>query len=116
MYDCNPRLTAIFPPLAVKRYLENQGISITSIINIDYRGRFVYEDITKQLAIFQQEDLLFTKKQPKGILVLPNLARDNGFDLLFINQTIEKVNIILKSGILGKGDDVDKGVLEQLYY
>jgi len=116
IYDCNPRCTAILPALVIKSSLELEGYEISQIINIDYRGRFVFPNFIEQLNLLKKKNLLFHSDHPSGILLLPNLARKNGYDAFFINNHIEEVNEILDSMILGDGGDVDKGELTQLFY
>lgn len=116
IYDCNPRCTAILPALAVKSSLEMEGYNISEIINIDYRGRFIYPNFIEQLDLLNNKNLLFRSDHPSGILLLPNLARKNGYDAFFINTKIEEVNKVLSSMVLGEGADLDKGELTELFY
>lgn len=115
IYDCNPRLTAVMPSLAVKSALTRMGYAIDSIINLDYRGRFQFPDLTTTLQKLKKDGLLFTAKQPHGILILPNLARKHGYDILFINLNQHEVLKAMQHPILNNNFDIDKGRINTLY-
>lgn len=91
IYDCNPRMSAVLPNLLVKNYLNSQGSKVESLVNIGYRGRAVCSDLEKNLEQLQSLGLLFTLKNNKGILLLPNLAKRQGYDVWMINMSMEEM-------------------------
>lgn len=83
--DCNPRLTALYAPLAVQAWLRAAGVRADSVIGLGYRGDFVIPDLPATLQAWAEAGLLFTRERPQGLLLLPNLARRDGHDVLAIN-------------------------------
>lgn len=114
IYDCNPRLTAIFPSLAVWNFLSQQGFAIESVFNLDYRGRYQLSnpETSVQLA---ERGWLFTPQNPSGLIYIPNLAKESGFDIVMVNMTLAEMNAVVVSGLLGDGQDDDKGIIQRLY-
>lgn len=99
IYDCNPRLTAVFPALAIRRLLATRGLAL-DIVALGYRGEHVYPDVTAQLDSLRREGLLFTLERPRGVLLLPNLSRRNGYDAIAAGLSLAEVNALLASGAL----------------
>ncbi|WP_126285693.1 glutathione synthetase [Burkholderia stagnalis] len=83
--DCNPRLTALYVPLAVRAWLRAQDVQVDSIISIGYRGEFVMRDVSRCIDAWSRAGLLFSRQRRRGIVMLPNLARRDGHDALAIN-------------------------------
>lgn len=83
--DCNPRLTALYAPLAVQAWLRACGVRADSVIGLGYRGDCVIRDPSATLQAWSQAGLLFTRQRPQGVLLLPNLAQRDGHDVLAIN-------------------------------
>lgn len=115
IYDCNPRLTAVFPALAVQTFLTQQGFPIESVLNLDYRGRYQLGDPQIMIKLLER-GWLFTSNQPSGLLYIPNLAKQEGFDVVMVNMTFAEMNAVVVSGLLGDGQDDDKGKITRLYY
>jgi len=93
IYDCNPRLSAVYPPLATRRWLLEQGLTADSIVNLGYRGEYAgpraLEDLLQE---FDEQGWLYTKERPRGVLPLPNLARRNGLDFVLANLERKAIN------------------------
>lgn len=100
IYDCNPRLTGVFPSLAVRDALRDGGVAVQSLLTLGYRGEFVLPDLDAALDRLDRAGLLCTRARPRGVVVLPNLSRDNGFDLHLVNIGPEEANRLLE-GELG---------------
>ena len=81
VFDCNPRLTAVFPAVAVRDALLATGARCETILNLDYRGLFSWPDADVRLAALDDAGLLYTRTRQQGVLPLPNLARRDGFDI-----------------------------------
>lgn len=99
IYDCNPRLTAIYPPLAVRNHLRAHGLSAQTVGNIGYRGELVCEDIEERLAELSNRGLLYTRQHPRGAVILPNLCRRDGFDAVFVNLEVQEIQSALSAGL-----------------
>ena len=112
--DCNLRLTAVFPALAVRMFLIKQGFRVESVLNLDYRGRF-QRATRSTLNQVSQQGWLCTPDQPSGLLWLPNLAKQDDFDVVMVNMDFDAMNAIFESGLLGDGQDDDKGTITTLY-
>jgi hypothetical protein len=86
IYDCNPRLSALYPPLATRRWLLEHGLAADTIVSLGYRGEYA-GNLTLEEILCELDDRgwLYTSQHPRGALPLPNLARRNGLDLVLIN-------------------------------
>jgi len=100
IFDCNPRLTAVYPALAVRSFLCSSGLPVTTIVSTGYRGEFIYHDLKKTLRYLEAAGLLFSRKRQRGVLLLPNIYRDHGFDAFFINMPRSEWAGIFTSGAL----------------
>jgi hypothetical protein len=100
IYDVNPRLTAVYPPLAVRAFLREKGFSAESVMSLGYRGEFVYRNLTETLAHFSANNLLYTPESRKGLILLPNLCRRDGFDLTLVNLSRSEIAELVTSGVL----------------
>lgn len=100
VFDCNPRLTAVYPALAVRSFLCSSRLPVTTIVSTGYRGEFIYHDLKKTLRYLEAADLLFCRKRQRGVLLLPNIYRDHGFDAFFINMPRHEWAGIFASGAL----------------
>jgi hypothetical protein len=100
IYDCNPRLSAVYPPLAVQALLRERGLKADSIVSLGYRGEFVYADLKRVLARLASAGQLYTAGRQKGIILLPNLCRDNGFDALLVNMSRAEAGEVVRRGTL----------------
>ncbi len=83
--DCNPRLTALYVPLAVRMRLAACGVDAKRVISFGYRGDVAIADAPAALSAWADAGLLFSARTQRGMLVLPNLARHAGHDLLAVN-------------------------------
>ncbi|UWU92919.1 hypothetical protein [Bradyrhizobium sp. CB1015] len=95
IYDCNPRLTGVFPSLAVRDALQDDGIAVESVLTLGYRGEFVLNDLDAALEGLDRSGLLLTRHRSSGVVLLPNLCRDRGFDLHLINLAPANANELL---------------------
>lgn len=83
--DCNPRLTAVYIPLAARSWLRACGTDGRTLATFGYRGEFVMEDAPRTLDAWQDAGILFNAACGRGMLVLPNLARAGGHDVMAVN-------------------------------
>lgn len=95
IHDCNPRLSAVFPALAVRAALQDAGLPARRVLSLGYRGELVCADIAAFLAALDVRGLLYTAERPHGVVVLPNLARDGGLDALLVNAGDAEVPRVL---------------------
>jgi hypothetical protein len=100
LFDCNPRLSAIYPSLAVQAHLRQQGLRADSVLSLGYRGEFVYRDLRQTLSHIMNSGFLYTVKQQKGVVLLPNLSRDNGVDAVLVNMERSEMEDLIGSGLL----------------
>jgi hypothetical protein len=100
IYDCNPRLTGVLASLAVRDALRSGGSAVESVLTLGYRGEFILPDIEDALIRLDRTGLLFTRSRPRGVVVVPNLCRQDGFDLHLANIDPSEANRLL-SGELG---------------
>ncbi len=85
IHDCNPRLSAVFPALAVRAAMQDAGMPARRVLSLGYRGELVCADLAAFLAALDVRALLYTAERPHGVVVLPNLARDGGLDALLVD-------------------------------
>lgn len=111
IYDCNPRMTAILPALVVARHLDAVGIGGRRLVNFDYRGRYALDDPARTFDALRRQGLLLRRDHPRGVLLLPNIARHRGWDALFVGLTTPQILGILEQGVLGRPHDAGKGSL-----
>jgi len=90
IYDCNPRLSAIYPALATRSCV-NRVHGVHTIVSLGYRGEFSTPDLDGLLATLSDQQLLYTVASGRGVLPLPNLARQGGCDLVIVNMSPEEV-------------------------
>jgi hypothetical protein len=92
VYDCNPRLSAVYPPLATQLWLLRQGLPASTIVNLGYRGEYARDFALKE-TLRELDDLgwLYTREHPRGALPLPNLARAHGLDFVLVNLRRQEV-------------------------
>ena len=98
IYDCNPRLSGVFPSLAVRDALVQSGIAIDSVLTLGYRGEFVLADPAATLEALDRRGLLCSRKNPRGAVILPNLCRDDGFDMHLVNVAPDDAERLLAPG------------------
>jgi hypothetical protein len=105
IYDCNPRLTGVLASLAVRDALRAGGSPVGSMLTLGYRGEFVLPDLDAALDRLDRAGLLCTRVRPCGVVVLPNLCRDDGFDLHLSNIDPDEANRLLDNelGALSAG-------------
>jgi hypothetical protein len=115
IYDVNPRLTAVYPPLAVRSFLREKGFSAASVMSLGYRGEFVYEDLSETLSHFSRNNLLYTPDSGKGLILLPNLCRRNGFDITLVNLSRDEIADLVTSGILLETADAGSPAHRRFY-
>ncbi|MCH9686198.1 MAG: hypothetical protein K0V04_32495, partial [Deltaproteobacteria bacterium] len=115
IYDCNPRMTAVLPALVVQRYLRAQGAAVSSLANLDYRGRYTLDDPGDVMERLDSEGLLCRRGHPRGVLLLPNIARTRGWDALCVDMELPEILAVLDRGLLGPAHDAGKGSLTTPY-
>lgn len=110
VYDCNPRLTAIGPPLAVAAALAQHGLRADSVQSLGYRGEFVIQDLAACLDAWRRAGLLCTPQYPRGAIVLPNLSRQDGYDVTIVNHSIAEAAGLLARMRESAGDGVSSSL------
>ena len=103
IHDCNPRLSAVFPSLAVRRGLRARGLRAQEVLTLGYRGGFVWEDLPGRLADLAARGLLYTRHRQRGAVVLPNLSRRSGFDVALVNVDVDCARQWLDTGAFDQG-------------
>ena len=115
VFDCNPRLTAVYPALAVRTFLQSLGIPVSTIISTGYRGELIYSDIQRTLRRLDDIGLLFRPDRGRGVLLLPNAYRTNGFDALLVNMQRAEMSQILASGALHQSAEPCSSSASEVY-
>ena len=96
IYDCNPRLSAVYPALAVKTYLSARH-RVHSVVSFGYRGEFAAPDLEAMLADLSANGLLYSTRSGVGALPLPSVARDHGCDFALVNMSRAAVEAFARS-------------------
>ncbi|MBZ5620334.1 MAG: hypothetical protein LAQ69_16640 [Acidobacteriia bacterium] len=94
LYDCNPRLSAVYPPLAVRAFLRSCGYDVRTIASLGYRGEFARANLEGMLLDLDAAGLLYQSRRGWGILPIPNMARDHGLDLLLLNIPVNQIGSV----------------------
>ncbi|MCP4751873.1 MAG: hypothetical protein GY866_13340 [Proteobacteria bacterium] len=89
--DCNPRLSAVYPNLAVREFLSGNGIEIASIANLGYRGRIELEDFASTIKELGRHGLLFSRAAHRGIWIVPSFTGEHRFDFWFVNMPNQEI-------------------------
>lgn len=84
IHDCNPRLSAVFPALAMRGALHPKP---NSLLSLGYRGEVQVPDLPAALAALAAAGLLYGAGRTSGLLLLPNMAGPQRCDLLLIDST-----------------------------
>ena len=116
IYDCNPRLGGSFPGLIVMHALRRAGLRAETLLNIGYRGRFVYPDLKAKLMELKGMGLLYTQTQQRGVYLVPSFVRPNSFDPVLINMEQEEMQEIIGSDLFGSLSDTDQQDLKGVYW
>lgn len=95
IHDCNPRLTGVFPSLALREALRSEGVLVASLLTLGYRGEFALPDLSHALDRLEKAGLLFSAKRPHGVILLPNLCRANGYDAHLVNVPLAEAERLL---------------------
>lgn len=103
IHDCNPRLTGVFPSVSVRHGLHQAGFAAATILTLGYRGEFVFTDLEVILDKLAAEGMLFTQANPHGAVILPNLCRENGYDIHLIDVSLDVAQTLIEpGGLLGR--------------
>ncbi|MFM0351115.1 glutathione synthetase [Paraburkholderia sp. RL17-347-BIC-D] len=94
--DCNPRLTALYVPLAVRTWLCADGVEVDSVISFGYRGELAMRDASSCIDKWSRAGLLFSRRQRRGMMILPNLARRGGHDVLAVNLDVAQAAAVFE--------------------
>jgi hypothetical protein len=86
--DCNPRLSAIMPTIALRRALADIGLQPASLLSLGYRGETLVPDLAAALAALADAGLLYTRTTRSGILPIPNMVRSGGVDLFVVDAPL----------------------------
>ena len=116
IYDCNPRLGGSFPGFILMHALRRAGLRAETLLNIGYRGRFIYPDLKAKLMELQDLGLLYTKTQQRGVYLVPSFVRPNSFDPVLINMEFEEMREIISSDLLGRLSEPDQLDLKGVYW
>jgi hypothetical protein len=93
--DCNPRLSAVFPALALQRALARTGPPPQRLLSLGYRGEYRTADLVAALAALAIDDRLCRADRPSGIVVLPSLVAPDAFDLALVDVADNEIAPIL---------------------
>lgn len=116
IYDCNPRLGGSFPGLILKYALRWAGLRAESLLNIGYRGRYIYPDLKAKLMELRDLGLLYTRTRQRGVYLVPSLVRPNSFDPVLINMELKEMRDIIGSDLLSSLSDPDELDLKGVYW
>ncbi len=100
IYDCNPRLSAVYPALAVRQFLLGLGHDIHTAVSLGYRGEYACEDYEGALRELDRRGALYQAHVRRGVVLLPNLARDHGCDALVLNTGREALEEFVRAPVL----------------
>ena len=81
--DCNPRLSAILPTLAIHRALRPAP---RSLLSLGYRGEVHVPDLPAALAALDGAGLLYGARRRSGLLPLPSMVGAKRVDLLLVDS------------------------------
>ena len=95
--DCNPRLTGIFPTLAVQRALDGSHKNAPVLSN-GYRGECRLPDLEGTLARLDAAGHLLTPERDRGVVLLPNLSSDAGYDLHLVGYSLPDALALFQPG------------------
>lgn len=116
IYDCNPRFGGTFPVFILQQALRQAGLRAETLLNIGYRGRFVYPDLTAKLVELQDQGLLYSRNRQQGVYLVPSLVRPDSFDPILINMGIEAMRQLIRSGLISSLSDPDQSDLKRVYW
>lgn len=116
IYDCNPRLGGSFPGLILRHALRQAGLRAETLLNIGYRGRFIYPNLKAKLMELLDLGLLYTQTRQRGVYLVPSLVRANSFDPVLINMGLEQMREIISSDLLGCLSEPDQLDLKGVYW
>jgi hypothetical protein len=116
IYDCNPRLGGSFPGLILRHALRRAGLRAETLLNIGYRGRFIYPDLKAKLMELEDLGMLYTQTHQRGVYMVPSLVRPNSFDPILINMELEEMREKISSGLLSSLTDPDQLDLKGVYW
>ena len=115
IYDCNPRLSGVFPALVVQRALERAGLNAESLFTLGYRGQLVYPYLAAKLEHLEGLDLLYTRRRQRGVFLLPSLVRADSFDVILLNMDVEEAQQVLDQGLIHELSDGRQNDLQQVF-
>jgi len=102
IHDCNPRLSAVFPPLALQRALAREGHRPRTVLSLGYRGEFQADDLAHSLESLKLQGWLYSCKTRSGALLYPSLVRPGAFDVHMLDVPPSAVTEIV-SGLAAHG-------------
>lgn len=104
IHDCNPRLSAVFPPLALHRALARHRQAAGAVLSLGYRGEYRIADLAATLGALDRAGLLWTSRRRRGLLPLPSLVAEHGFDIAVLGDDAAAV-AALAGALPGYGID-----------
>lgn len=117
IYDCNPRMTGTLPSIAIYNYFKKKhNINIDIIVPLGYRGNLYFSNISKKLNELKSKNLLFTKDNNSGAMLIPNFARDNSYDMWLINMSIKEIKQFELDGYVESLSNKKKNSYKGLYF
>lgn len=116
IYDCNPRFGGTLPCFILQQALKQAGLRAETLLNIGYRGRFVYPDLRAKLVELQDQGLLYSRNHQQGVYLVPSLVRPDSFDPILINMGIKAMRQLIRSGLLSSLSDPDQSDLKGVYW
>ena len=116
IYDCNPRLGGAFPGFILQHALRRAGLRAETVLNIGYRGRFVYPDLRAKLSELEDLGLLYSRNCQQGVYLVPSLVRPDSFDPVLINMGIDQMRQLVHNGLISSLSDPDQCDLQGVYW
>lgn len=96
LYDCNPRLTGVYPALTMHKYLRRAGMQCNCTITLGYRGEWSGIPLEEWLDRLASAGVLYGENLTAGIIPLPNISRKGGCDLIVVNVSAANLSIFLE--------------------
>ncbi len=106
--DCNLRLTASAPVCLLATSLNKHSGQIKKMALIGNSGAVKTDDIKSTITRLEKINLLYSKRNPRGILLVPNMSGHTSYDPLLINIEVNEMNEILQSLQLCAACDIKK--------
>ena len=106
--DCNLRLTASAPVCLLATSLNKHTDQIKKMALIGNSGAVKTDDIKSTITRLEKINLWYSSRNPRGILLVPNMSGHTSYDPLLINIKATEMNEALQSLQLCAACDIKK--------